>query len=129
MKRTILILTVMVVAVGIVYAQQAPQGDAYKQLMQDVNANTRGFSAAYNEMNMAGASEAIDTLLDRYTKMEEHWAAQEDKNDAVEWSAMAKEAMTEAQQKMRLNDIAYALNLVERTQTTCGPCHEAYRPQ
>jgi hypothetical protein len=30
---------------------------------------------------------------------------------------------------MKLNDIAYSLNLVEKTQTTCQPCHEAYRPQ
>ena len=129
MKRTTLILIALVLAVGIAYAQKAPQGDEYKQWMQDVNQNNRAFTDAYNEMNMSDATGAIDALVALYTKMEAHWAAQEEKDDAVGWSTMAKEAMTEAQQKMRLNDIAYSLNLLEKAQTTCQPCHQAYRPQ
>ncbi len=125
MKRTMLVLIAMILAVSIVYAQKEPQGDEYKQWMQDVRQSIRGFNNAYNDMNMANATEAIDILADVYGKMEAHWDSQEDKEDAVAWS---KEYMVQAQGKMKLNDVAYAMNLLELAQKNCRSCHQKYRP-
>lgn len=127
MKRTILITIAMVLAVGIVYAQKAPQGEEYQQWMKDVQQSILGFNNAYNDMNMANATEAIDILADTFGQMETHWEEQ-GKEDAVGWAKESKDHMVEAQGKMKLNDIAYALNLLELAQRNCRSCHTAYRP-
>jgi cytochrome c556 len=127
MKRTMGVLVAMVLAVGIVYAQKAPQGEEYEQWMKDVRQSIRGFNNAYTDMNMANATEAIDILAETFGKMEAHWESQ-GKEDAVTWSKESKGHMVEAQGKMKLNDIAYALNLVELAQRNCRSCHQAYRP-
>ncbi len=127
MKRTVLILIAMVLAVGIVYAQKAPQGEEYQQWMQDVRQSIRGFNNAYTDMNMANATEAIDILAESFAKMETHWEGQ-GKEDATGWAKESKDHMVDAQAKMKLNDIAYALNLLELAQRNCRSCHQAYRP-
>ena len=127
MKRTMLVLIAVTLAVSIVYAQKEPQGDEYKQWMQDVRQSVRGFNNAYTDMNMANATEAVDILVDRFGKMEAHWDAKEIE-DATEMSKQSKEYMIEAQGKMRLNDIAYALNLLELARRNCSSCHQKYRP-
>jgi len=127
MKRTMLVLIATILAVGIVYAQKEPQGDEYKQWMQDVRQGIRGFINAYNDMNMANATEAVDILADRFGKMEAHWNTK-GIEDATEMSKQSKEYMIEAQAKMKLDDVAYALNLLELARRNCSSCHQKYRP-
>ena len=127
MKRTMLVLIAMILAVSIVYAQKEPQGDEYKQWMQDVRQSIRGFTNAYNDMNMANATEAVDVLVDRFGKMETHWEAK-GIEDAAAMSKESKEFMVDAQGKMKLNDVAYALNLLELARKNCSSCHQKYRP-
>lgn len=126
MKQAIVIVMAMILTIGFVYAQSEPQGEEYKQWMQDVRQSIRGFNSAYTNMNMGNANEAVNILADIFGKMEAHWAAKE-VEDATDWSRQSKELMVEAQNKMKLNDIAYALNLLQLAQKNCSNCHEKYR--
>ena len=127
MKKTILVLTTTIIAASLVYAQKEPQGDIYRQWMQDIRQSIRGFNNAYNDMNMDNATEAVEILADRFGKMEEHWETK-GIDDAAEMSSQSKDYMIEAQRKMKLTDIAYALNLIELAQRNCRNCHGKYRP-
>lgn len=126
MKQAMVIMMAMILTISVVYAQNEPQGDEYKQWMQDVRQSIRGFNTAYTNMNMANANESVDILADIFGKMEAHWTAKE-VEDATDWSRQSKELMIEAQSKMKLNDIAYALNLLQLAQKNCSNCHEKYR--
>lgn len=127
MRRTILLLTSILLMFGVVFAQKQPQGDEYKAWMKDVQANVRAFNEAYNSMNMANAREAINNLFTLFSKVEEHWKKAQ-KSDAVGWAKDARERFQDAQDKMKRDDIAYALNLLQLAQRNCKSCHDQYRP-
>ncbi|MBI4473964.1 MAG: hypothetical protein HY646_14950 [Acidobacteria bacterium] len=126
MKRTAFILIACALTAGILLAQRPSQGEEYKKWMQDAQAQVRAFTEAYNSMDIAKASAAIDALQKDFALVEQHFQKAQ-KADAVAWAKDVRLKMEDAQVKMKLKDISYSLNLLELAQKNCKACHAVYK--
>jgi cytochrome c556 len=126
MKTTVFLQIACVLTAGILFAQRPSQGEEFKKVMLDVQAQVKNFTEAYNAMDMNKASAAIDALHKDFEQVEVHFQKAQ-KADAVNWAKDAKTRFAEAQAKMKRKDIAYSLNLLELAQKNCKACHDAYK--
>ncbi len=127
MKRTFVVLIAVFVMCSILYGQKAPQGEEFKKWMQDIDAQMKNFIAAYDGMDMAKASSSIAALQKGFENVETHYAKAQ-KADAINWTKGVRTRLDEASDRMKRQDIAYALNMVQLAQKTCKSCHDVYRP-
>lgn len=127
MKRTIPVLIVTLITASIVFGQKVSQGDEFKKWMQDIQAQVRTFTDAYNAFDVKKGSAAIDALEKDFEQVEAHFNKAQ-KPDAVKWAKDAKDRFKEAQDRMKRDDITYALNLLQLAQKNCKSCHDVYRP-
>lgn len=127
MKRTAFVLIACMFTAAILLAQTKPsQGEDFKKWMQDIQAQVRNFNDAYAAMDMTKASTAIDALHKDFEQVEAHFQKAQ-KTDAVNWAKDARTRLAEAQGKMKRNDIAYSLNLLQLAQKNCKSCHDVYK--
>ena len=128
MKRLLLLALATAVMTGVLLGQKAPQGDEYKGWMKGIQTNVKNFTDAYMQMDVKTARGAAEALIENFTKVEEHWKKQ-NKTDAVAWAKDAKDKLSEAVEKLKRDDMAYALNLLQLVQAKdCRGCHDQYRP-
>lgn len=126
MKRTIVVLIAILIMAGILLGQKVSQGDEFKKWMQDINANVKNFTDAYNAFDKPKAALAIDALQKDFEQVEAHFQKAQ-KADAVKWAKDAKDRFKDAQDRMKREDIAYALNLLQLAQKNCKSCHDVYK--
>ena len=127
MKRMFVVLIAVFVMASILYGQKAPQGEEFKKWMQDIDAQVKNFIAAYDAMDMAKAASSIVALGKDFENVEAHYAKAQ-KADAINWTKDVRQRVEEAKDRMKRQDIAYALNQVQLAQKTCQSCHDVYRP-
>lgn len=127
MKRTFVVLIAMFITAGILYGQKVSQGEEFKKWMQDIDAQVKNFNAAYAAMDKPKAALSIDALAKDFENVEAHFTKAQ-KADAINWTKDARNRFKEAQDRMKREDIAYALNLLQLAQKTCRSCHDVYRP-
>lgn len=126
MKRMLVVLTAIFIVAGILYGQKVSQGEEFKKWMQDIDAQVKNFNVAYAAMDKPKAAASIDALAKDFENVEAHFAKFQ-KADAVNWTRDARNRLKEAQDRMKREDIAYALNLVQLVQKGCKSCHDVYR--
>lgn len=127
MKRMLFVVGALALTAGLLLAQKEPQGDEFKAWMKNIQAQMQAFNQAYTAMDKQKASAAIDALKADFQKVQAHWE-KKSKADAINWSKEFVGYMDQAQAKMKRDDIAYALNLVQLGQKNCKACHDLYRP-
>jgi cytochrome c556 len=126
MKRTLLVLILCMFTAVIQLAQRPPQGEEFKKWMQDIQSQLQAFTEAYNSMDVAKASTAVNALQKDFAMVEAHFQKAA-KADAVNWAKDSRLRMEDAQTKLRYKDIAYSLNLVQLAQKNCKACHDVYK--
>ncbi len=126
MKRMFVVLITVIVMTSILYAQKVPQGEEFKKWMQDIDTQVKNFTAAYESMDLAKASASISALEKDFENVDTHFSKAQ-KADAVKWSKETRARLGEAGDKLKRQDISYALNLVQLNQKTCKSCHDVYR--
>jgi len=111
------------IAGPVLSAAVEPDGD----LMRSIDDTTKGLDSSVSQHDLAAATQQAQELAAVFSQISEHYAAQPDHADAVDFSRKTRQFAEQALQSLKSGDFDAASGHVLNLTRSCKACHQVYK--